>query len=157
MTAYTLHNLANLAVREGDSSRALALYEESLVMKRTLGDRRGVAALLNSLGFLASVAGDHDRAGQHFIEAISLAKAIEDKLGMIISLDGRAWQAAARNEPLRAARLWGASERGHETLHLVYSKEERSLYDGLIESARQQTQGDAFATAWTEGHALLLE
>ena len=69
---------------------------------------------------------------------LTLAQEIEDKLGMVYALDGLAWQAAAREEPLRAARLWGASERGHETLKIAYSREERDLYDGLIEAARQQ-------------------
>ena len=157
MTAYTLHNLANLAGREGDTERALVLYEESLAMKRILGDRRGIAALLNSLGSVAVEAGDYDCAGIRFTEAITLAQGIEDKLGMVTALDGLAWQAAACEAPLRAARLWGASERGHETLHMAYSSEERELYDGLIEAARRQTSPEAFAAAWTEGRALILE
>jgi predicted ATPase/DNA-binding SARP family transcriptional activator len=157
MTAYTLHNLANMAGREGDKERALVLYEESLALKRTLGDRRGIAALLNSLGLVAAEAGDHDCAKIRFTEAITLAQGIEDKLGMVMALDGLAWQAAACDAPLRAARLWGASARGHETLHMAYSQAEQKLYDGLIEAARQQTLPEAFATAWAEGHALLLE
>ena len=157
MTAYTLHNLANLAVREGDIGRARALHEESLAMKRTLGDRRGIAALLNSLGRIAAEAGDHDGAGRRFTEAITLAQEIEDKLGMVLALEGMAWQAAVRLAPLLAARLWGASERGREILHMAYSEEDRALYDGLIAAARLTTSAEAFAAAWAEGHAMLLE
>ncbi|MCW3099996.1 MAG: hypothetical protein JWL77_5614 [Chthonomonadaceae bacterium] len=157
MTAYTLHNLANMASREREPERALVLYEESLALKRTLGDRRGIAALLNSLGLVAAEAGDHDCAGIRFTEAIALAQGIEDKLGMVMALDGLAWRAAACEAPLRAARLWGASERGHEGLHMAYSPEERVLYDGLIEAARHQTSPEAFAFAWAGGHALTLE
>lgn len=91
------------------------------------------------------------------MEALALAREVEDKSIMINALDGLAWQAAAREEPLRAARLWGASERGHETLTMPYSQEERDLYGGLIEAARQKTSAHDFAAAWAEGYALLLE
>ena len=157
MTAYTLHNLANLASREGDIRRALVLYEESLIMKRTLGDRRGIAALLNSLGSVSIEAGDNACAGIRFTEAIALSHEIEDKLGMVAALDGLARHAAACDAPLQAARLWGASQRGHETLHIAYSQEERELYDGLIETARLKTSPEDFAAAWAAGYALLLE
>lgn len=154
MTAYTLHNLA---VREGDPERAMILYEESLALKRTLGDRRGIAALLNSLGLVTAKAGDHHTSGNRFIEALTLAQEIEDKLGMVTALDGLAWQAATRDDFLLAARLWGAAQRAHETLHIAYTQEERVMYDGLIEAARQKSQPEAFANAWAEGCTLLLE
>ena len=49
---------------------------------------------------------------------------------MLNALDGLAWQAAVRGETLRAVRLWGASASGQEALHVVYSQDERDLYDG---------------------------
>lgn len=157
MTAYTLHNLANLAVREGMLDRALVLYEESLAMKRTLGDRRGIAALLYNLGIVAAKEGVHESAARRFTEALTLAQEVDDKLGMLNALDGLAWQAAVRGETLRAVRLWGASASGQEALHVVYSQDERDLYDGLIKAARHKTPEKDFASAWAEGHAMLLE
>ncbi len=157
MTAYTLHNLANLAVREGVTDRALSLYEESLAMKRTLGDRRGIAALLISLGIFAAKADDFESAGRRFTEALTLAHDIEDKLGMLNALDGLAWQASAHEDRRLAIRLWAASAVGQEALQVVYSQEERALYDGLIEAARRKIRADDFADAWAEGRALSLE
>ena len=47
-----------LARRQGDYPAARALHEESLAIRRQLGDRRGMAASLNNLGNVAVKQGD---------------------------------------------------------------------------------------------------
>ncbi len=60
--ADALHGAAMLAHWQGDYAVTEALYEESLGLRRELGDERGIALSLNALGILADDVGDFDRA-----------------------------------------------------------------------------------------------
>jgi tetratricopeptide (TPR) repeat protein len=53
-------------------AEARQLYEESLAIKRRLGDQRGIAQILQSLGTLAENAGDPEEARPFFIEALAI-------------------------------------------------------------------------------------
>ena len=48
--AIALHNLGNVAMKQGDYMRARRLHEGSLVIKRELGDKWGIGYTLHSLG-----------------------------------------------------------------------------------------------------------
>lgn len=58
--AGTLHNLANVVREQGNYSSARSLYQESLVLRRELGDKRSIAVSLAALGALAATTGGED-------------------------------------------------------------------------------------------------
>ena len=47
--ATALHKLGTIAAEQGEHGRAIALYEESLSLRRKLGDRHGIAVCLEGL------------------------------------------------------------------------------------------------------------
>ena len=53
-----LSNLGNAAQEQGNYAAARSLQEESLAISRELGDKRGIAGSLNSLGNVAKNQGD---------------------------------------------------------------------------------------------------
>ena len=64
-----------------DFDRATALYEESLEIRRRIGDRRGVAETLNNLGVIADRHDDWDRAAGLYEQSLELFKVFGDKQG----------------------------------------------------------------------------
>jgi predicted ATPase/DNA-binding SARP family transcriptional activator len=67
-----------LSVQQKDYGRAEAHLNESLSLRRTLGDERGQAACLNSLGILAWSQEEYERAGHLLERSLSLRKATGD-------------------------------------------------------------------------------
>jgi predicted ATPase/class 3 adenylate cyclase len=77
--AKALYGAGMLAVTQGDDVRAEALFAESLMLTRALGDPHRIARLLNSLGELALHRGDTERAMTLCIEGLALARAADDR------------------------------------------------------------------------------
>jgi len=71
---------------EGDHQRAASLYEESLAIKRTLGDPHSVALSLNNLGEVALDRGDDEQAAVLFAESLALFEEQEGRWGIALLL-----------------------------------------------------------------------
>jgi len=78
--AYLLDHLEN------DTDRAEALYEESLVLYRALGDTAGIALSLSQLGEMAGRRGNFAVAYTRTEEALALFREVRDKQGIAWSL-----------------------------------------------------------------------
>ncbi|MGH9278160.1 MAG: tetratricopeptide repeat protein, partial [Acidimicrobiales bacterium] len=74
LRAKALNAAAVLAQRQGDYSSARALYEESLVIRRALGDRLGAATALHGLANLAVAHKDLETARTLFEENLAIAR-----------------------------------------------------------------------------------
>lgn len=94
----------------GDLAAARALGEESLDLRRELGDRWGVALALEHLGIVAVALGDTVRARALHGESLILRRELGDKHGMADSLDQLAELTVAQGQPQRGARLRGAAD-----------------------------------------------
>jgi len=81
--AKALNGAGNLAYNQGDVLTARRLHEESLAIRRAIGDRQGVAGSLNNLALIARGHGDYVDARLRIDEAI----AINQELG------NRDWEA----------------------------------------------------------------
>lgn len=77
--AKALHGAATLAVQQGDHATARTLFEQSLAIKRELGDRSGMAATLNNLGVVARYQGDHASGRALHEESLALYRELGDK------------------------------------------------------------------------------
>jgi predicted ATPase/class 3 adenylate cyclase len=86
--AKALHGAGILAYDQGDYAAARALHEESLVIKRELGDKRGMAASLNYLGHVARLQGDYAAARALYQETLAIGRELDDRRGMAFSLNG---------------------------------------------------------------------
>jgi tetratricopeptide (TPR) repeat protein len=64
------------------------MVEESLAIRRDLGDRHGIAECLNELGIVAdNWQGDYVRAGSLFEEALAIYRELGDRLGIANQLN----------------------------------------------------------------------
>jgi predicted ATPase/DNA-binding SARP family transcriptional activator len=81
-----LHGAATLAARQGDLHGAERLALETQRLAQELGDARGEAKGLNTLGIAAQLQGDVAAAGERFGEAAKLFRHAADRRGYAIAL-----------------------------------------------------------------------
>jgi predicted ATPase/class 3 adenylate cyclase len=103
--ASALNGAGALAYHQGDYAGAGKLYEESLQIRRELGDRSGVAASLNNLGLMAYEQGDHSAAQALLEESLALRRELGDRTGIAASLSNLGLVADTQREYARARLL----------------------------------------------------
>ncbi len=95
----------NLALSQGDGVEARRAYEESLAIRRRLGDKPGIAQSLNSLGLIAWTRGAFDESRQLYEESLAVRRELGDERGIALSLNNLANLARDQGEHDEARRL----------------------------------------------------
>jgi predicted ATPase/DNA-binding winged helix-turn-helix (wHTH) protein len=156
--ANSLGNLGNVALYQGDYPAARALDEESLAIRRELGDRFGIAVSLSNLGQVAYEQGDYPAARALDEESLAIRRELGDRIGIFYALEGLAAVVASLRDSLRAARIWGATERLRAEIGTPRPQNEMPGYDRYVAAARIASGDDAaFDSAWQEGRCLTLD
>ena len=83
-----LNGAGHLANRQSDYVSARVLYEESLAIRRELGDKSGIAHSLHGLGGVAFNQGDYVSAHALYEESLAIRRELGDKSGIAWSLTG---------------------------------------------------------------------
>ena len=102
-----LSGAGNLAGRQGDYGRAIALYEECLAIRRATGDTPGIAASLTNLGVAAHQQGEYGRAVAYHEEALALLRPLGDAHGIATVIDNLGNAVAGTGDHARALILHG--------------------------------------------------
>ena len=106
-----------------------AYHDESLTIRRQMGDRGGIAAALNGLGILTRSQGDYPSARVYFEECLAIRKQIGDRSGKV----------AARGD------------------RFAPGPNDRAPYDREVAAARMALGAEAFSAAWRQGRAMPIE
>jgi predicted ATPase/Tfp pilus assembly protein PilF len=77
----------NLACSQGDYATARTLYEESLAIRREVGDQRGIAGSLGNMGIVAREQGDYATARALHEESLMIMRDFGDPHGIARSLN----------------------------------------------------------------------
>ena len=85
--AKVLNGAGVLARMQGDHASAQAYLEESLSIKREIGDRLGMAVSLNGLGIVAKSQGDYASAQAHYEASLTIFREVGDRNGIAMSLN----------------------------------------------------------------------
>jgi tetratricopeptide (TPR) repeat protein len=152
--AVALMTLARLARAEGDYSRAVALFEESLAGHAL---KRGFSAFIQyELGIATIDQGDYPRATAIFQELMT--KYQESRWTLPAGLEGLAVLAAVQGASELAARLWGAAEAAREAddLRMDVALDTKD-YRRWVSATRAQLDEDAFVAAWAAGRAMTID
>jgi predicted ATPase/class 3 adenylate cyclase len=88
--AKALNGASVLARNQGDYQAARALSQESLAIKRELGDKQGIAASLNTLATLALSHGEYSAARPAYEESLAIERELGNRQGVTASLIGLA-------------------------------------------------------------------
>jgi hypothetical protein len=160
-TANSLNNLGRVAYDQGDYARAAALHEESLALRRELGEKRGIAYSLVNLGDVALAQGHHGQASVMLKEGLTLFHEVGDKRGITISLEDLAHAATGPDGTpearQRAGRLLGAAAALLATSVGPLLAHERADHERTVAALRAGLGDVAFEAAWADGQAMTLE
>ncbi|MBC7804569.1 MAG: tetratricopeptide repeat protein [Akkermansiaceae bacterium] len=107
--ARALHGAGALAYSQGEYAAARMLLEESLSIRRELGDKAGVACSLNTLGCVAYDQGQFDMAWALHEESLGIRRELEDREGIAESLSSLGNIAHPRGEYALARTLYEES------------------------------------------------
>lgn len=104
LRAKALNAVGNIAMTGQNDYAAARMYlEESLAIRRAVGDAEGVAQALLNLGIVASGQGDHVTARELFRESRGLCQELGDRWSVALALNNEG-HAAFRQGDLAAAR-----------------------------------------------------
>ena len=78
---------ANLASSQGDYTTSRSLHEQSLALRREIGDQRGIAASLNNLGLIAHRLGDYPASLSFHEQSLAIKRELGDRWGMASSFN----------------------------------------------------------------------
>ncbi|HEX5914747.1 MAG TPA: LuxR C-terminal-related transcriptional regulator, partial [Rubrobacter sp.] len=153
--AGTLHNLAEVERQRGNYERAKALGMESIALAREIEDDWGLSMAVGWVGMLAVWSGDeHDLAERFLKEGLSLNRKIGNWAYIAYCLEGFAGLAGAREQGMRAARLWGAAEALRTNIGAPLPPEPRSYYERSMAAARVLLGEIAWESAFAQGMAM---
>jgi predicted ATPase/DNA-binding SARP family transcriptional activator/Tfp pilus assembly protein PilF len=107
--AKALQGAGSLANSQGDFASARVSLEESLTLRRELGDRRGIAASLFNLGLVAYAQGDYAAAKSLYEESLAIRRELGDKAGIAASLFNLGLVAYAQGDYAAAKSLYEES------------------------------------------------
>ncbi len=133
------------------------LREESLAIRRELGDKKGIAKSLNNLGNVAKNQGDYATVRALLAESLAICRELSDLCCIAWNLEELAGWRSDVGDPLHAVRIWGASQRLRDEIGSPLSPNEQLRYEPRVAGARAAIGDDAFDAAWTEGLAMTLE
>ncbi|MBV9470363.1 MAG: tetratricopeptide repeat protein, partial [Abitibacteriaceae bacterium] len=103
--AQVLNGAGNLAGSQGDYQMAQARLEESLRLRRALGDKRTIAQTLNNLGIVAWNQGERERAKELYEQSLALKQELGDQWGSAQSLNNLAVLSLQQDDPETASGL----------------------------------------------------
>ena len=138
-----LHNLANIASRQGDFKAARVAYEMTLDAFRSTGDQRGMAVALSGLGDVAVALGDHSGARELYRQSLAGFRQVEDLWGVAAVLRDLGDLASRDRDPDACVFYKDALSIFHKTGH------RRGMVPVLQRLADCAIQGGQPATALT--------
>ena len=157
--AYLLMLEGLIAMSRDDLEHSVTLHEQSLELFREIHNTQGIITCLGHLGLLALIRGDYESAPTLLRESLRLAWELDYKQSIQHCLYTLACVTACREQPVRAARLWGAVEGMEEAYgaHLTPMILSLTDYEDHLSRGRSQLGEEGFAVAWAGGKAMSLE
>jgi non-specific serine/threonine protein kinase len=152
--AIALNNLSVIARDQSDWERAAALSRESVEVFKALGDKQGVALSLVTLGAAEYHLGSQVEATALHQQSFALFSELENRRGIADCLEVLAMLARAQDQPVQAARLFGAAEAALEEIGSSMRPAQNPRYGAYVAEIRDNLGDDRFQAAWAEGRAL---
>jgi tetratricopeptide (TPR) repeat protein len=148
-----LHNAGQLAFYEGEVSKARALHEEALAIRRGLAQPREIGLSLAWLGRALGALGDQAQARALYAESVPLHRLTGSRWGQAVTLEGLAGLVAS-DHPADALRLAGAADHLRTDMGRPVPKVEQPIIERSLAPARRMLSTRQQAAAWAEGYAL---
>jgi non-specific serine/threonine protein kinase len=156
---HLLPAVADVAFRRGAEAEGIVVLHEALALAREQHDPISEAINLADLGYRAlgfhrQESGDADQAAQRFVESLTLFQDHGNMTGIAFALEGVAATCQAQQHLTRAVELFGAAAALRTRIGFPVVQPDRSHYDRHVAALRAALGSEAFAAAWSAGHAM---
>jgi hypothetical protein len=146
--------MAMSAKVRGDHTDARRRFSSMGPLFQELGDRHRLNMIRSELAHIDRYEGQLDRAEAAYRETILQWKRLGHRAAVAHQLESFASIAQAREDRLKAARLYGAAEALRERIGIAMTPIERSEYDAEVARLKAGIDDKDFATAWKDGRAM---
>ncbi len=133
------------------------MLEESLSIRRQLGDKAGLALSLNTLADVVLDEGDFGSARPLLDESLAISRELGDQTAIAYLVEDYAGLAAAERKSTRALQLAGFAAALRESIGAPLPPSEQARVDRMLLPARQALEEAAASEAWESGRLLKLE
>lgn len=157
MISRALNNLGEIYRTANDYENAGKVYEECILISEEIGDRHRYGINLANLAYVALNQGDYDKADALMKASFKVRQELGLQFRIAEGFAGMALPVAWMRNPLRAARLLGASEALFEALGITLQPPNQMEIDKGISAVRQQLDEVTFDRAWQEGRDMSLD
>jgi tetratricopeptide (TPR) repeat protein len=141
----------------GDRIQAKSYFRECFSLFQESGNKTHIAICFYYFGYLAHFEGDNEQAQRFFEQELVLARTVAPIWLRSQALFGMAGVAAARGQPLRAARLFGAADARAQAA-ATYTDAADALYEHrAVDLILAQIGEPELAIARAEGRAMTFE
>ncbi len=157
--AFCRHYLAEVALYQGNTAMAYSLIEESITVRREMGDPWARISMdtFDLLAKISAVQGDYKTARTRYEEGLALIIEKSEQIQMPFYLEGLADVVAIQGEFIWAAQLWGIAETLREAFNVPIIPILQAGYDRSVAAARKQLGEKTFAAAWAQGRMMTPE
>ena len=133
------------------------MCEESLSLRREMGDKGGSAHTFVMLGRVALAGHQYRQADTYFKDSLAICQDLGEKEGVALALEGLAGISAALGQARSAARLLGTAETLRDATDVALSPIDRAFNERTLARVRTRVGEHVFQTERDEGRALTLE
>lgn len=147
----TLLFLGDVVLNQGDTARAKALFEESIVELGPVKDKNFLAYSIRRLGQLASDRGELEQATEMCKESLRLNVEVRDRRGSIACLAAIAGILSIQGRFGEAAELSGSVHALLDTYGVRLLPIDEIRFSRNLAAARAELDGGLFNAAWARG------
>jgi len=153
---HCVNNLGSIELNRGGYARALELFEESLSLGRESRNQDVIARACLNLGVTTLLLGDDRGARSLLRDGVSAARELGQVEGFAYGFAGLG-AAFARDDPVRAARLFGRADALCEETAFTLEPLEARVRDEAKADVQASLGEEVYAAAYGEGRGLALE
>ncbi|MDQ6671067.1 MAG: tetratricopeptide repeat protein, partial [Chloroflexota bacterium] len=149
--------LAVVARDQRDTMTACRLFDESIAVRRAIGDRHGLALTLANLADVVRQQGDYDSANALLAESLATDHELGAAPRIAFLLECLAGVSADQGRAARALRLAGAAAALRAAIGAAPTPAAQAVLEQRLAPAHRALDLKSGAQAWSEGQALVLD
>jgi predicted ATPase len=155
--ALSIGNLGFVALFQRELAQAQVLFDEAMALLHAVGDWFFSGSILLGKGYVHLLQGEQERAEAITRDGLRMINEAGDRLFLNYGLVLMASIAAARQRPIRAARLLGISATFSEMFGVPLPPIVQAMVEQIVGVTQPQLDEASFGSALAEGRAMTLE
>ncbi len=152
-----LHDMGELAIRQGDYEKGNDYLERSLRLAEEAREKWVTGMALGTLGWADLKKGNNNQASRYLGRSLSIRLEIGDIDGLAWCLEKLAELAFLNGELEKSARIFGVAANLRLEVNSPINSADKPNYDALLISLRARLRPETFKSAWNAGLMIPLD